>query len=112
MAAANAVTIEESMPPERKVHTGTSDTICRSTVSRTRKETVCTVWTRNLYVPGRADPRENVVLSVRTEYMIMSRHNFLYACEYAVSGGACRTDRQNFLQTVFVNGWSDIRMTK
>ena len=62
--------------------------------------------------PAGQIPVENVVLSVRTEYMIMSRHNFLYACEYAVSGGACRTDRQNFLQTVLVNGWSDIRMTK
>ena len=34
--AAIAVTMEESMPPERKVQTGTSETICRFTASRTR----------------------------------------------------------------------------
>ena len=41
--AARAVTMLESMPPDKNVQTGTSDTICRFTVSRMRKDTCATV---------------------------------------------------------------------
>lgn len=104
--------MEESMPPERKVQTGTSETSPLYRIAHQIRDHLHRFFI-GIGVRGCGKiPVAHLLHALPGENLIMTGENFAHAGKNAVAGCARRTDGQKLQQAVFIDGGCDIRVAE